>query len=332
MAENNSITVSVCMITYNHEKFIAQAIEGVVMQQTDFIYELIISEDCSTDNTRAICKEYKEKYPDKINLILPEKNLGVIKNSISTFKECSGKYIAICEGDDFWTDKLKLQKQVDFLENNPDYGLIHTDYVIVDENSKQLELFEPKYTENNTGGEVFELLLRKKYSLATLTVLFRGSLFRGFEKELTAMQLKMTDYPMWLEFSKKMKIKYMDEITSSYRLLKNSASHSDDIEKIIAFNLNSLQIRLYFADKYGVELNVKKEIAQIYSNVMRDCFLHNKKLATKYYTKMVRTRFLSMLNPRPLFFLLGSKSLFFSRLIYKIQKTDSAFLRKHFSV
>ena len=320
------------MITYNHEKFIAQAIEGVMMQQTDFRYELVISEDCSTDRTREICKQYKEKFPDKIKLILPDKNLGVIENSISTFRECTGKYIAICEGDDFWTDKLKLQKQVDFLESNPDYGLVHTDYVVVDENSKQLELFEPKYTESNTGREVFELLLRKKYSIATLTVLFRGSLFREFDNELSGMQLKMTDYPMWLEFSGKMKVRYLDEITSSYRLLKNSASHSDNIEKIVSFNINSLQIRMYFADKYGVKLNVKKEIAQIYSNVMRDCFLHNRNLAPTYYAKMVRSRKLSLLNPRPLLFLLGSKSLFFSRLIYKIQKTDSAFLKRHFSV
>ncbi len=320
------------MLTYNHEKFIAQAIEGVMMQQTDFKYELVISEDCSTDGTRIICRKFQEKYPDKIKLLLPEKNLGVIKNSISTLRECTGKYIAICEGDDFWTDKLKLQKQVDFLEKNPDYGLVHTDYIVVDENNDQRQVFDPKYNESNKDGDVFELLLKKKYTIATLTVLFRGNLFREFENELASMSLKMTDYPMWLEFSKKMKVKYLDEITSSYRFLKNSASHSDNIEKIIDFNLNSLQIRKYFADKYAVKLNTDEEAAKIYSNVMRDCFLHNKNLASKYYAKMVQTHFPSLFNPRPLLFFLGSKYPFFSKLIYKMQETDFVFLKRHISV
>jgi glycosyltransferase involved in cell wall biosynthesis len=121
--KNKNIVVSVSMITYNHEKFIAQAIEGVLMQETDFPIELIIGEDCSTDNTRKICLEYKEKYPEIIKLLLPEKNIGMHQNFITTLQACTGKYIALCEGDDYWTDPLKLQKQVDFLEANGDYSM-----------------------------------------------------------------------------------------------------------------------------------------------------------------------------------------------------------------
>jgi glycosyltransferase involved in cell wall biosynthesis len=94
-----------------------------MIQQTTFSFELVIGEDCSTDNTRKICKEYQVKYPDKIHLLLPVKNLGMQTNSIATLNACTGKYIAICEGDDYWTDSLKLQKQVDFLEANKTFSM-----------------------------------------------------------------------------------------------------------------------------------------------------------------------------------------------------------------
>jgi len=113
--------VSAKMITYNHAPYIAQAIEGVLQQETNFPFELVIGEDCSTDGTREIVFDYQKKYPDVIRVITSEKNVGVHKNSMRTFKVCRGKYIALCEGDDYWTDPNKLQMQVDFLESHKDY-------------------------------------------------------------------------------------------------------------------------------------------------------------------------------------------------------------------
>ncbi|MER3632185.1 MAG: hypothetical protein C4325_08490 [Blastocatellia bacterium] len=114
--------VSVCMITYNHEPYIAQAIEGVLMQETDFPVELVIGEDCSTDNTRKICEDYAKRYPDKIRLHARESNLGMSQNFVKTICECRGEYIAFCEGDDFWTYEQKLAEQVEFLEKNRNYS------------------------------------------------------------------------------------------------------------------------------------------------------------------------------------------------------------------
>ena len=111
------------MITYNHERFIAQAIEGVVMQKTQFSYELVIGEDCSTDNTRVIAESYVRKYPDIIRLLPAEKNLGIWANGLRTLKECKGKYLAFCEGDDYWTSPEKLAKQVEMLEKHPGYSI-----------------------------------------------------------------------------------------------------------------------------------------------------------------------------------------------------------------
>jgi glycosyltransferase involved in cell wall biosynthesis len=132
-------TVSVCMITYNHERFIAQAIESVLMQETDFPVELVIGEDCSTDGTRAIVVEYAQRYPERIRPFLRERNLGMIPNFVATLQACRGKYIALLEGDDYWTDPHKLQKQVQFLEGHPDYVLCHHDAMIVDEHGYVLQ-------------------------------------------------------------------------------------------------------------------------------------------------------------------------------------------------
>src|SRR5687768_16687744 len=111
--------VSVAMITYNHEAFVAQAIESVLMQKTDFDFELVIGEDCSTDKTREIVNGYKSKYGERIRVLLPAKNLGINRNLKQTLLACQGRYIALLEGDDYWTSSLKLQKQVNFLDTHP---------------------------------------------------------------------------------------------------------------------------------------------------------------------------------------------------------------------
>lgn len=110
--------VSVAMITYNHEQFIEQAVRSVMMQETDFDYELIIGEDCSTDNTREIVLRLKEEFPDKIKLILHTQNVGMMKNFITVYEACEGKYVALLEGDDYWTDAHKLSIQVEYMEVN----------------------------------------------------------------------------------------------------------------------------------------------------------------------------------------------------------------------
>ncbi|HPD39860.1 MAG TPA: glycosyltransferase, partial [Mesotoga infera] len=125
--------VSVFMITYNHEKYIAQAIESALMQKTDFNYEIVIGEDCSTDRTREIVVDYANRYPEIIKPILHENNVGAKANSESVRKACIGKYVAILEGDDYWIDPLKLQKQVDFLESHPHFSVCFTRAVDVDE-------------------------------------------------------------------------------------------------------------------------------------------------------------------------------------------------------
>ncbi|MCS7029797.1 MAG: glycosyltransferase [Bacteroidia bacterium] len=129
--------VSVHMVTYNHEPFIREAIEGVLKQKTSFQYELLIGEDCSTDRTLEICKEYALKYPHIIKLHAREKNMGMVPNFYDLLLKCKGKYVAFCEGDDVWIDEYKLQKQVEFLEKNPDFSGACSKVKLIDENSNE---------------------------------------------------------------------------------------------------------------------------------------------------------------------------------------------------
>jgi glycosyltransferase involved in cell wall biosynthesis len=173
METNGSeIMLSVCCVTYNHEKYIAQAMEGFVMQKTDFNFEIIVGEDCSTDATRKILEDYVAKYPDKIRLITSSHNVGAIHNGIRVFKAVRGKYIAICDGDDYWTDPLKLQKQVDFLESNSGYVMCgHYSKRIRENNEIHYMNFNPKPIVYSFS----DVMTEKNKESATLTIVYRNT-------------------------------------------------------------------------------------------------------------------------------------------------------------
>jgi len=169
---NKTTVVSVCMITYNHENFIREAIEGVLMQQTDFQLELVIGEDCSSDLTREICEEYARQYPEKIRLLPSEKNLGMMPNFIRTLEACTGKYIALCEGDDYWTDPFKLQKQVEVLGQHHEYSMCFHNAIIKNEINQTTKPFSKiKDAKVYVGSDLFG-----KWLIPTASVLFRNCL------------------------------------------------------------------------------------------------------------------------------------------------------------
>jgi glycosyltransferase involved in cell wall biosynthesis len=161
--------ISVCIITYNHERYIRQCLEGVVMQKTNFAFEVIVGEDCSTDNTRQIVAEFEARYPDLIKPVYHTRNVGGARNGYEfCYPKLTGKYIAICEGDDYWTDEYKLQKQVDFLEQNPDYVMCFHRVQSVDENNRFIngQQASPDIEKFNRQ-DIFHI------SIPTLSVVFR---------------------------------------------------------------------------------------------------------------------------------------------------------------
>lgn len=132
--------LSVAMLTYNHERYIEQALDSIMMQDVDFDYEIVVGDDCSLDDTPKILLEYQKKYPNKITLILRDKNIGPSKNFYDVLLHCNGKYIAILEGDDFWIDQRKLRVQSDFLEKNNSYIACTHRYSVVDEENNVLQI------------------------------------------------------------------------------------------------------------------------------------------------------------------------------------------------
>lgn len=131
--------VSVLIVTYNHESYIAQALNSVLMQVVNFDYEIVIGEDCSTDKTRNILLEYKEKHPDKIKLILHKKNVGMRVNGKIALDACAGEYIAILDGDDYWTDKRKLMLQMEFLEKNANVDIVFHPCMLREKHKAELQ-------------------------------------------------------------------------------------------------------------------------------------------------------------------------------------------------
>lgn len=131
--------VSVIVLTYNHKPYIAQALDSILMQEVDFSYEILVGDDGSQDGTSEIVWDYAQRYPERIRAFIREKNLGPSLNLYETMRRARGKYMASCEGDDYWSDSRKLQLQVDFLEANPQYiGCVHP-IQIVDENNVPLK-------------------------------------------------------------------------------------------------------------------------------------------------------------------------------------------------
>jgi glycosyltransferase involved in cell wall biosynthesis len=251
MIEKKSPIVSVKTLTYNHAPYIRNCIEGVLMQKTNFQIEFIIGDDGSTDGTTEIIKEYADNHPDIIKPVLSEKNMGIKNNSRRVNEVISGKYIAYCEGDDYWVDPYKLQKQVDFLESNPDYGMVHTGYSrYYEEKSKRVFFIKKKIP----VGDIFADLLTTINYIGTLTVLIRTDLYKYvdniLEEPSEKYNWKMGDLPCWLGISKISKVGYIKDKTAIYRILQESASHPADDSKYIEFIKSSFDIMRWYCKKY----------------------------------------------------------------------------------
>ncbi len=234
----NDITVSIFILTYNQEQFIAQTIESILMQKTNFTYQLVIGEDCSTDMTRIICEKYVIQYPQKIKLLPPlEKNIGLIANYIRTIAACNGKYIAICDGDDYWIDELKLQKQVDYLESHPDFSIVFTKMKRLFSNGE----FKEMIIENQKSCTTFEDLIFNNF-IPSVTVLFKNNQ-KNEKIPSWLIHFPYGDWPTYLWTIKdKGKIHFLDEVTAVYRIDIGVSSRIRKVNSdVMRVNLNILK-------------------------------------------------------------------------------------------
>ena len=220
--------VSCHIITYNQKNLISQCIDGALMQQTNFPFELIIGDDNSTDGTREILIEYQKKYPELITLNLrTERGNGIPgkENFMSTLEMCQGEYISLCDGDDYWTDPLKLQKQVDFLEANPDYVLCFHQIKILNSDGNIVEDFITTVPEEH---ETIEDCAKFGNYIHTPSVVYRNVLSEfPFEFKLSPIG----DYFMYMMLAEHGKIKYIKEEMAVYRHGVGILSGNDSVLK-----------------------------------------------------------------------------------------------------
>ncbi|MDM0763063.1 glycosyltransferase [Clostridium perfringens] len=244
----SDIMVSINCITYNHEKFIEQTLKSFLNQKTNFKFEILIHDDASTDNTQNIIKKYSEKYPNIIKPILQKENqyskgtkrIGYLFNT----KRANGKYIAFCEGDDYWNDDLKLQKQVDIMENNKDISMCFHSAIIKDESNGSER--EEKAYNKSCFSNIRDIILNGGGFCPTASLMYRNDLLEDFPEFY--LNAHVGDYPLQMILASLGKVYYINEPMCVYRTkVKGSwssrAFSKDNIfEKIIKNNKNDIKL------------------------------------------------------------------------------------------
>lgn len=263
--------VSVQMCTYNHEAYIRQAIEGVLMQKTDFEFELVIGEDCSQDKTREICFEYQKKHPDKIRVLWWHENVSRLGgNSRRVTAHCRGEFIAYCEGDDYWIDPLKLQKQVEVMKQHPNVGFCFCGSKRFYQSENRFDDWNENCVTYNAGVQnkdwffaTFMFGMGPEYAgksyagfIMTATTMARRSLFQKIEGRFDVFKwrLRLGDATLWLACSSYMDCYYINDQVSVYRI-SDSGVFNNNVTRI-GVQIDGIIVRLYFLIRvWGLKLS-----------------------------------------------------------------------------
>ena len=240
--------VSVIVTTYNHEPYLATALDAILAQRCNFGVEIILGEDCSTDGTLRICQEYAEKYPEKITLIASAENVGWRANYRRCVEAARGKYIAFCDGDDYWCDSTRLAEQVALMEENQKIGLCYTLAERRDEKDALVGHFPIR-----EGHTTLDALLHD-WCIENCTTLARRDLVLAYyttEKPENRPEWLTEDLPMWLFVAAHSEVAYIDRATAVHRVFPDSVSPSTSLAKRLAFCDSSSNIKLWFDECYN---------------------------------------------------------------------------------
>lgn len=249
--------VSVLMITYNHAEYLAEAIEGVVRQACDFPFELLIGEDASKDETRQVALEYQKRYPHIIRVVYSEKNVGMNANSWRIFAKARGKYIAYCEGDDFWCAPDKLAHQVALMENDESIGIVHSDWTrshkkdgkwVYDYTKSVHRRVAPKYLE----GDLFKTWHYPKILRTCTILLCKRTMAEWYASGLMDEKYHFGDSVLSVWIAARARVGYLPAVTAVYRVSPNSALRSG-INARVAFYKSALEFdtaaRAFFVER-----------------------------------------------------------------------------------
>lgn len=267
-------TVSIQCLAYNHEKYIRDCLDGIVSQKTDFPFEAIVHDDASTDGTAKIIREYANEYPDIIKAIIEKENQyskhdGSLRRIINSHLQ--GKYIALCEGDDYWTDEYKLQKQVDFLEANPNYSMCFHNAIIHYENGA---VSDHKFA-NIEDREYTDLEIYEKWITSTASVLLRHEVYLSaqYKKMFYEVNPIFSDIPLFLVCSMVGKIRGMEEIMCVYRRHDGNMTRVQkryDATQMIEFANSNIRIYKAFGNRY------KDKAVYEYVRIFTNLFIYSR--------------------------------------------------------
>lgn len=292
-----SSLVSVCIPTYQHGPYIRECIESVLRQKTDFSFEIVIGEDASTDGTREICLEYAEKYPDKIRLFLRSREEVIYIdnratgrfNFTETMKAARGKYIALCEGDDYWVDDNKLQMQVEFMEKNPGFSLIHTNVNHVNRNGVVVLPAPLNYKDVMTHEEVSGVI-----TVQTLTMVFRRDALGVFPAEF--YKVFNADLFLVAMLSEKGKVKFINAVTGCYRKHEGGIFTGINYKNRLMNRMDTLNTMLHYFSSSRVKQNLKNAISKSYGRLLyADLSMHN---YAEFFRLLLKTIYFDITNFR----------------------------------
>lgn len=264
--------VSVCVVTYQHKDYVRQCLDGILMQKTDFPFEVLLGEDASTDGTREICIEYAERYPDKIRLFLHERanNIAIGGyptgrfNFLYSLYSTKGKYIALCDGDDYWTDPNKLQKQVEIMQTMPNIGLCYT--LVRTEYEPSGQPYSLDKLTSNSFSRLADYIEYGSPFINTSTWLLDKSLLKSFEM---INNIVMGDLQIALHVLKLNKTIYcLNEIMAVYRVLDQSASHLNNKKREVEFFYNKLAFETTFISEEALKIKILRQFYSKYFNLL----------------------------------------------------------------
>ena len=247
------------MVCYNHEKFIEDAIKGVLLQKTEFEIQLFITNDCSTDNTHSICSYYAERFPELIYYEKFEENIGMLDNwkyNLDLCNRSGSNYIAVCEGDDYWTDPFKLQKQIQFLEENKLYSLcFHNAEIVYEDNSICRAPFNDLKLKDYSGVEIYD-----DWLVPTASIVFRKSILESsyYDAIKNSSQIFYFDTPLVLTAAAKGYIRGLAECMSVYRKQDLGVTNTF-VKDIFKFCQHNLEIPKIFGREY--QKSSKRKVA-----------------------------------------------------------------------
>jgi len=249
--------VSVALITYNHEKYIRQALDSTLSQVVDFEYEIVVGEDYSVDRTREILEEYAQKYPKRFVLIFRPSNIGATKNLFDTLTHCSGRYIATLEGDDFWNNPYKLRKQVDFLDKNKEFiGIAHK-HNTCNEEGRVISNTKVRGSFVNAAFSIDDYFRLRRWGFHSSTIMFRNIFINSGEtyRDVITSHSLVGDRPLFIVLLDKGDIFVADFIGSTFRKVRDPKKGK---------NAQSIGIR--YPLKSAVELYKQTEIIEQHFN------------------------------------------------------------------